>query len=381
MLSLSPQTLHDNARPRARRFIRAVKLAPLRWLCALLLLLLLENIAADALPLSRYEAQVREAVSKLKSLEPEAVANDSGESASQVATTLDEVRKLVPEAETVEWDGGTIQVDNSWLDKELKNYEKLSSSDPHKADALARVTERLSALEDSLSDLDEERKTSREGNESSSAGGSKSQDSERLKEILLRDEFNKQQPKESALSRLWNQFLDWLRSLFPSSRGLSSGQSSWLSIIAMIVIFGLAAGVLSYAIWKLLPFFERRRTRLKLERGEARVVLGERLAPDQTAADLMNEAEALARRGELRAAIRKAYIAVLCELGDRQVITLSQHKTNRDYLRALREKRNLLGEMQKLTNSFENHWYGFQQATADDWTSFRAVYQKVMSNV
>ena len=154
----------------------------------------------------------------------------------------------------------------------------------------------------------------------------------------------------------------------------------WLSIIALIVVFGLAAGALGYAIWKLVPFFDRRRARLKLEKREARVVLGERLAREQTAADLMNEAEALARRGELRAAIRKAYIAVLCELGDRKVITLSQHKTNRDYLRALREKRTLLSEMQKLTNSFENHWYGFQQTTPDDWTSFRTGYQKVMSN-
>ena len=197
--------------------------------------------------------------------------------------------------------------------------------------------------------------------------------------ILRRDEFVEKPPEENVISRIWKSFKEWWSNLFPRSRGLAPGQMGWLSFIALIVVFGLAAGALGYAIWKLVPFFERRRTRLKLEKREARVILGERLAPEQTAADLMNEAEALARRGELRAAIRKAYIAVLCELGDRKVITLSQHKTNRDYLRALREKRTLLGEMQKLTNSFENHWYGFQQATPDDWTSFRSGYQKVIS--
>ena len=69
---------------------------------------------------------------------------------------------------------------------------------------------------------------------------------------------------------------------------------------------------------------------------EPRVVLGERLAPGQTAADLLDDAERLARSGDLRGAIRKAYVALLCELGDRQVIRIAQHKTNRDYLQSIR---------------------------------------------
>ena len=146
----------------------------------------------------------------------------------------------------------------------------------------------------------------------------------------------------------------------------------------MILIFGLAAGVLPYVIWKFLPFFRRKDTDLKLEKRRARIVLGEHLAPDQTAADLLNEAEGLARKGELRAAIRKGYIALLCELGDRKVLTLAQHKTNHDYLRAVREKRPLLNEMQKLTASFENHWYGSVPATPNDWTTFRSGYQQTL---
>jgi hypothetical protein len=80
----------------------------------------------------------------------------------------------------------------------------------------------------------------------------------------------------------------------------------------------------------------------------------------------------------LRAAIRKGYIALLCELGDRKVLTLAQHKTNHDYLRAVREKRPLLKEMQRLTASFENHWYGFVPANPNDWTSFRSGYQQTL---
>lgn len=341
-----------------------------RLLLSLLLLILCARMATAAVSLSNYEGRIHQAVIELTALDEWAKADSPSARAARVAKTLNDVRNTVPADENIEWEGGTVRVNNSWLSTELEAYEKMSPSDPHRGDALARITERLRALEDRLTELDGQRKLGRE---------SKDKEKARLGEILRRDEFVEKQPEEGLLRRIWRRFLEWWNNLFPRASGLAPGQMGWLSIIALIVVFGLAAGVLAYALWKLLPFFERKGTGLKLEKREARVVLGERLAPDQTAADLMNEAEALARRGELRAAIRKAYIAVLCELGDRKVLTLSQHKTNRDYLRALREKKSLLAEMQKLTHSFENHWYGFQQATADDWTLFRTGYEKIMS--
>ncbi len=90
----------------------------------------------------------------------------------------------------------------------------------------------------------------------------------------------------------------------------------------------------------------------------------------------MSEAEALARRGELRAAIRRAYIALLVEMGDRKIISLAQYKTNRDYLRAVREIEPLYGNVKQLTDSFELHWYGLAQATETDWLAFRSAYNQ-----
>ncbi len=103
-----------------------------------------------------------------------------------------------------------------------------------------------------------------------------------------------------------------------------------------------------------------------------------RLDPDQTSFDLLSEADALARRGELRAAIRKAYIALLLELGDRKIISLAQYKTNRDYLRAVRNIEPIYGNVKQLTDSFELHWYGLAQATENDWLSFRAAYKEAL---
>jgi len=109
-----------------------------------------------------------------------------------------------------------------------------------------------------------------------------------------------------------------------------------------------------------------------------RIVLGETLSPDQTAADLFSEAESLAHAGDLRAAIRKGYIALLCELGDRKLISLAQHKTNRDYLNSVRDKTRLYGSMRPLTISFENHWYGLLPAGENDWHDFRNGYQQAL---
>jgi hypothetical protein len=109
------------------------------------------------------------------------------------------------------------------------------------------------------------------------------------------------------------------------------------------------------------------------------IVLGEKLEPDQSAVDLLADAESLARRGELRAAIRKAYVALLVELGDRKVISLAQHKTNRDYLGAMRGLEPLYGNVKQLTDSFERHWYGFASATEADWLAFRTGYKRALS--
>ena len=84
------------------------------------------------------------------------------------------------------------------------------------------------------------------------------------------------------------------------------------------------------------------------------------------------------RQGELRAAIRKAYVALLVELGDRNLITLAQHKTNRDYLNSVKSIPPLHTTMRSLTDTFELHWYGFAEATENDWNNFRSRYHQAL---
>ena len=129
--------------------------------------------------------------------------------------------------------------------------------------------------------------------------------------------------------------------------------------------------MLGFVLYKLLPLFAPRFRRIVREGREERVILGEKIGEDQSADDLFGEAERLAREGDVRGAIRKGYVALLCELSDRKLIGLARHKTNRDYLRDVRSRREIYERMNGLTGKFERHWYGGQTARPDDWEEFR----------
>jgi hypothetical protein len=152
----------------------------------------------------------------------------------------------------------------------------------------------------------------------------------------------------------------------------------WANVLVQVLVVIVAGLVLFYVVRILLTRLRGTRRKRPAKKREARIVLGERLEPEDTATDLLSEAEALARRGDLRAAIRKAYIALLVELADRKVIALAQHKTNRDYLNAVRNIPLLHSTLRGLTDSFEEHWYGFTEATENDWRNFRSRYQEAL---
>ncbi|HKC65667.1 MAG TPA: hypothetical protein VKB86_18645 [Pyrinomonadaceae bacterium] len=221
-----------------------------RLLPALLFTMLATKTAAAAVPLQRYQASIHQAVVELKALEQWADGETPTQYAARVTATFKDIRNSVLADDAIEWDGGTIHANNSWLETELQSYERLSNV--QKFFALALITEHMQALEDRLSELHGQRKVSAER---------KSEEKARLESILRRDEFVEKQPQENAITRMWKRFLEWWNNLFPRGNGLAPGQTSWLSLIALIVVFGLAAGVIGYAAWKLLPFFERRRAR------------------------------------------------------------------------------------------------------------------------
>ena len=87
-----------------------------------------------------------------------------------------------------------------------------------------------------------------------------------------------------------------------------------------ILIYALVIGLIGFLIYKFAPFLMGRfGGKIKKEKQD-RVILGERIGENESASDLFSEAEMLAREGNLRGAIRKGYIALLCDLSDRKIV-------------------------------------------------------------
>jgi len=320
---------------------------------------------AGAATLADYQHRVSGAIATIQQLQGAYADEDP----SQRERFVTRIRESLPAKETVVLNTQSVVVDNAWLHEALQAYGNSDRTKAQRAVVLARVEERLRTLNEQLEELQNGKP----------AATDKDSDKGRLAEILRRPDFNKPvNAEDSALGRLWIRFLRWFFSLFRSAKPLPRGSSPFISGLLQIVIVVASLVAIAFLIWKLAPRYLKGRSGRKKPKREARIVLGERLEPDQTSADLLAQAEALARNGDLRAAIRKAYIALLCDLGDRKIVSLAQHKTNRDYLNSLRERTRLYGSMRQLTSSFELHWYGFQPAEESDWVQFRNGYQQVL---
>jgi len=335
--------------------------ARLGVLCALLCFVAQSRAAT----LADYQHRISTAATLLEESSGAYEDESNAEPSQTIADNLARARQLLPAKETVLMNRQSVDVDNSWLHEALAEYEKANDS-VSRSEILARASERLHAILERLKEL-----------QTANAATDKDADKGRLAEILRRPEYIQTAPQASALERLLERFLRWLNSLFPETKPIQPGGSPLVSTIAQILIVGIAVAVIALLIWRFGPRFMQGRRKKKTKR-EARIVLGERLEPDQTSADLLAQAEELARAGDLRAAIRKAYIALLCELGDRKIVSLAQHKTNRDYLNSVRDKASLYSVMRKLTLSFELHWYGFVPAVENDWSEFRDSYRRIV---
>jgi Domain of unknown function (DUF4129) len=323
----------------------------------LFVVLLLCPVCVSAIPISEYQQNLKNAIAELETL---GAKEDESQTdyENRFKQTVERIRTALPKNQTVESDGDSTNVDNAWLHTALHELKSDGFEE------LSQILERLHAVEARVA----------ERQEAARPTDSKEWAKGRLEAILARPEYVTQARGPNALQRLLRDFLQWLQKFLPKRTAANPNSAKWINFIARIAVV-IAGSLLLVFIAKLLMNRFKRQGKIKVrKKKEPRIVLGERLEPEQTATDLLSEAEELARRGELRAAIRKAYIALLVELGDRKIISLAQHKTNRDYVNALRNVPQLHSRMRGLTDSFERHWYGFAQATENDWQEFRTGY-------
>jgi hypothetical protein len=329
---------------------------------AIMVALFIFPATASAISLTEYQHKLKQAVTALDTLAQVDENETEADFKNRLQQTIDAMRVALPERFTVEENGDVCKLDNSSLHKTLEDLKSLSVEEQLKK--IDEVKATLQALEMRIA----------ERIAATPSGETKDQAKSRLESILARPEYATGPRGSNALARLIERFIRWLQSLFPKPRIGSPARLDWLVFIVEVIVIGLAAAVLLYVAFILLRRFGRIRRPRARKKKEARIVLGERLEPEATSTDLLSQAEALVRNGDIRGAIRKAYIALLVELGDRKLISLAQHKTNRDYLNSVRSLPPLHSTMRGMTDIFERHWYGLEQATPDEWKDFRAGY-------
>ena len=335
--------------------------------------LLLFPTAIWAISVTQYREKIHQANQSLSSLLSTEESLTQARNVINQQVMLKEIRAKLTVAEKVELDGAIFEVNNQPLLAKLSQIENEPIYSPDRSKLITELSENLSTLEKKLQELESQSLSNR----------TKDEEKQKLAEILKRVEYQKPaERKETTLQKLWREFWEWLDKSFPKPKmgtpsvGSFEGFSSVLQIILLTVVLG---GI-GFLVYKFAPFLVNRFNKREKKDKKSRVILGETLAADETSQNLFSEAEMLAREGNLRAAVRKGYIALLCELSDRKIIGLARHKTNRDYLRDVRNRKKLFQNMNALTGNFERTWYGFGSPEQADWDEFREKYKQTVAD-
>lgn len=291
---------------------------------------------------------------------------DSEPAAAEIVAAMKAVKQLIPAQEDIETDGQVIRTNNAWLhaaaDLIIKNAygdeEQVRSMLIEMADRLLVLEQRVTASTENLTAADQRAQ---------------------LEKILARTEYLPEEKKDSAVKKWARQAWDWITGVLGRLLGkrnpqVGSGGTGSVSAVRVIVTLILLAAA-SFGLVKLL---QRLRRRQKKD-DEVREVLGEELPEDATAADLLKHARQLAGGGDFRSAIRRAYIALLCELEQRGKVRLHRAKTNRDYLDELKPEQSLYPTFSVMTGAFEHVWYGQEPATEAEFNDFLTLYQETVS--
>lgn len=287
---------------------------------------------------------------------------------AEIVIALESIRRSFQPKEQVDFEGGVVSVDNGWmiesLDRLIGRYRTGEGTHETRHEELVELAGRIILLSNQVE----------KALKDAASGGPNKRAT--LEGILSRAEYKPEQIQESYLqktiSRLWSELLRLLLRLDESTpqTPTRTGTAS-LDAVRVLIAVGLLAALVIGAIVLVRRLVRRWRLKGKgKKKPKVREVLGEVIDEDATTEDLLARAAELARSGDYRSAIRRAFVALLFELERRGTVRLDRAKTNRDYLNEVRSDRMLVEPMTGLTSIFERVWYGEQPASSSDYADF-----------
>ncbi|HZS09900.1 MAG TPA: DUF4129 domain-containing protein [Blastocatellia bacterium] len=330
-------------------------------------LLLVSPAIRAATPFSEYLSRVGQAARMTEELQGRLDGGSLSDYQAREETrqALKTVRQMLPATEDIEFNRAVIHVDNSWLHQAGDRANQQGRS----GEEVKIVAARLGALERRL-------KAAANPTRESSA------ERDRLERILAQSEYKDELQKESAIERWFRKvtekIIEFLSRLFSSGGGKKPAQPSagTLNLFRVLLLAAIVAAVV-FGSFRLL-----RQLRQRVQEdapAEKREILGEVIEEGTTSEDLFRNAAELARHGNYRMAIRRAYVALLYELELRGKLQLHRSKTNRDYLRELSSEKYIYSPVEAMTRSFERAWYGQAETGMEDYSGFVEKYREVVS--
>jgi hypothetical protein len=189
------------------------------------------------------------------------------------------------------------------------------------------------------------------------------QDVQTIGAILSRPEFQWQPDEPSLLEQWWSRirerFFQWLARMLTNLGGsrAASALPYILTAGGLLVIFlamiylmrNLVAGVVA----------------------ESELGAGDETGKEiLTAGAALQKAQALSSAGDYRLAVRYLYLSTLFLLEERGLLPYDRSRTNREYLRGLRNLPALAAILQELVEVFDRVWYGYQPLDENSYDQY-----------
>lgn len=168
----------------------------------------------------------------------------------------------------------------------------------------------------------------------------------RLDAILAQPAFQWPEEQPGFWERLWERVLRFLFDLLPWGSG---------ALDLANILLALAGGLILLAVLALAG-----RSLLRSFRPEAVAGAESGDLNGLTAEQTLQEAEAHAQGGDYRRAVRFLYLSTLLLLEERGLLRFDRSRTNREYLRSVADRPELLKTLQSIVDVFDRVWYGFQ---------------------